>query len=214
MNNSDSALIASYLKQLERELEDMPTERRREIVSEIEAHIHEELSQLGHEPSELEISDMLDRIGDPAAIASEASEGPRPPAIRAGALEVIAVILLLVGVFVFWIGWFVGVILLWISPVWKTREKLVGTFVVPGGLGLPLFLAAFFPGTSTSCSIGTTVKVTEGGKHKRVSSGPTVCESSDTTWLWTTVAVVLAVASIASAVYLVRRMRARSALAA
>jgi hypothetical protein len=31
------------------------------------------------------------------------------------------------------LGWVVGVILLWISDVWSKREKLIGTFLVPGG---------------------------------------------------------------------------------
>jgi hypothetical protein len=33
------------------------------------------------------------------------------------------------------LGWFAGVVLLWISDAWTLRDKLIGTFVVPGGFG-------------------------------------------------------------------------------
>src|SRR5260370_3874074 len=48
---------------------------------------------------------------------------------RAGWLE----ILVLVGLIFFWP---VGVVLLWISRVWSTREKLIGMLVLPGGYAL------------------------------------------------------------------------------
>src|SRR5260370_35576693 len=48
---------------------------------------------------------------------------------RAGWLE----ILVLVGLIFFWP---VGVVLLWISRVWSTREKLIGMLLLPGGYAL------------------------------------------------------------------------------
>ena len=41
--------------------------------------------------------------------------------------------MLLLGGFVFLIGWLVGVVLLWTSKIWTLRDKLIGTLVVPGG---------------------------------------------------------------------------------
>ena len=76
---------------------------------------------------------------------------PTGPPYRLGTAEVFAVALLLGGVFLFGIGWILGLILLWASPRWTVREKLVGTFVLPGGLGLIVWLITV-PTSSTACS--------------------------------------------------------------
>ena len=48
--------------------------------------------------------------------------------------EPLAVVLLVeVGAFLFVVGWLTGVLLLWTSRQWRTRDKIVGTFLVPGG---------------------------------------------------------------------------------
>src|SRR5215216_378845 len=78
--------------------------------------------------------------GDPEDIAAEARErlGIRP---KGSGWDVVALIMLLVGgVILPVIGWIIGVVLLWVSETWTTREKLVGTLVVPGGLALPIFI--------------------------------------------------------------------------
>ena len=43
------------------------------------------------------------------------------------------------------IGWAAGVIMLWRSPVWTTREKLIGTFVLPGGVGVAFGYLFYIP---------------------------------------------------------------------
>src|SRR5687767_11415213 len=133
MNDTD-ALVANYLKRLEKELSDLPRARRRELVEEISEHIDEARSGLEAQ-SEAEMRTLLDRLGDPADIAAEARErfGVQPK--KSGAVEVGALILLPIGgVIVPVLGWVVGVVLLWVSDVWSKREKLIGTFAVPGGL--------------------------------------------------------------------------------
>ncbi|HEY5195981.1 MAG TPA: hypothetical protein VIJ51_03025 [Solirubrobacteraceae bacterium] len=35
-------------------------------------------------------------------------------------------------------GWLVGLVLLWSSRLWTTREKLFGTLIVPGGIATAL----------------------------------------------------------------------------
>src|SRR4051812_12124472 len=37
--------------------------------------------------------------------------------------------------------WVVGVVLLWRSPAWTSRDKLVGTLLVPGGLAYVFYAA-------------------------------------------------------------------------
>ncbi|MDQ3865844.1 MAG: DUF1700 domain-containing protein [Actinomycetota bacterium] len=150
MTATPEQLVRDYLDRLERELSDLPSARRREIVGDISEHIAE--ARAWGASDEGSVRSLLDRLGDPADIAAEARErfGVRPR--RSGILEIAALVLLLVGgVLLPVVGWFIGVALLWASAVWTTREKLVGTLVVPGGLALPLFLAVF-PAYSSECS--------------------------------------------------------------
>ena len=60
------------------------------------------------------------------------------------------------------VGWVVGALLLWTSPSWRTRDKLIGTFLVPGGL----------VGAAILVGLGTVVA---GQSCVSTSSGPTRC---------------------------------------
>jgi hypothetical protein len=131
MKPTADRLVDAYLKRLERELADLPRGRRRELVGEIADHIAEARAALPHE-GEAEIRTLLDQVGDPADIADEARERFEVRPRRRGVTEIVTLILLLVGGFVFVVGWFVGLVLLWVSDAWTTREKLVGTLLVPG----------------------------------------------------------------------------------
>ena len=84
----------------------------------------------------------------PADIAVDARErfDVRPTSAAApykpGWIEVGALVMLLVGgLIVPIVGWFVGVVLLWVSNAWNVRDKVIGTLFVPGGLG-PIVLPA------------------------------------------------------------------------
>jgi uncharacterized membrane protein len=63
MNETD-ALVADYLKRLEKELSDLSRARRRELVQEISEHIDEARSGLEAQ-SEAEMRTLLDRLGTP-----------------------------------------------------------------------------------------------------------------------------------------------------
>jgi hypothetical protein len=76
--------------------------------------------------SEAEIRNLLERLGDPADIAAESRERFGVRRRQAGIVEILALIGLLVGGVVLpIIGWFVGLIFLWVSAAWTTREKLL-----------------------------------------------------------------------------------------
>jgi hypothetical protein len=115
------------MKELQRELRAFPAGRRREMLDEVREHIAQARAELDSE-SEAAIRTLLDRLGEPSDIAASARErfGVRPA--RAGVLETVAVIALMVP----FIGWLVGTILLWMSRVWTTRDKVIGTIAVPG----------------------------------------------------------------------------------
>jgi hypothetical protein len=150
MVTTDDRLVDEYVKSLERELADIPRGKRREIIQEIREHIHEARA-IGDGGTEADLRNLLDRLGDPAEIAAEARDrfGIHPK--RPGAMEVVTVILLLVGgVLVPVVGWIIGVVLLWLSETWTTRDKLIGTLVVPGGL-TGAFFFALYGGTTHAC---------------------------------------------------------------
>jgi hypothetical protein len=67
------------------------------------------------------------------------------PAVRPGVglMEIAAIALLLFGAFLAGIGWVIGVVLLWLSPRWRLSDKLLGTFVWPGGLAAILVVLAY-----------------------------------------------------------------------
>ena len=130
-------LVHEYLGRLDTALMGVPAARREEILEEISNHIADERSQL-HDDSDAAVLNLLDRVGDPAEVAAAARgdlETTPRPARRIGAVEVLALVLTP-------LVWPAGVILLWLSPAWKARDKLIGTLVPPGGYLFLLFLPA------------------------------------------------------------------------
>jgi uncharacterized membrane protein len=158
MSTTPDNLIKRYLKHLEVELDDLPRDRRREIVDEIAGHIAEARAGLEHE-TEADVRNILEGLGDPADIAADARERfeVQPPTsaapVRKGWMEVAALILLLIGgIVVPFFGWVIGVVLLWVSNAWNVRDKVIGTLFWPGGLGLSVFLLLFAANSSFSGS--------------------------------------------------------------
>lgn len=125
------------------------------------------------------------------------------PRERAGGHEIWALILLLIGGVVLpVVGWIIGVVLLWSSRVWTTREKLAGTFLFPFGLLLPVALLLGAAGVR-ECSGA----IVNGQVVDQTCSRPSV--------LYEALAIVglavLVVVPIVTTVILARRMRARTA---
>ncbi len=196
--------VDEYLRRLERSMADLPAARRAEIVSEIHDHIQDALARLPEGASEADVRNVLEGIGDPDEIASEARADLGIAPSRRRWTDIAAVILLPVGGIVFpVVGWVVGVVFLWMSTVWTTREKLIGTFIVPGGLLLPLGLA-LTPVQVSSCSS------IRGPGGTSVLDCPT--DTSIVNILGIVIAVALFVTPIVVAVYLGRKLRQRTAL--
>jgi uncharacterized membrane protein len=190
--------VDAYLRDLDRALRDLPPKRRREIVSEIQEHIADKFEELPDEPDDADIVYALEQVGEPEEIALEARERF---GIRRGQpswSEPVAIILLLVGGFLWGIGWVAGVVLLWLSDVWSTRDKLMGTLLVPGGLASAFFLLFLLPSRtcaeSTSTGVGGTVTTSS-------------CSGGMPLILAWAVLIFLLAAPIFTAVYLGRRLR-------
>jgi uncharacterized membrane protein len=193
-------VIDRYLQELKRALHDLPSSRRQEIVDEIRGHIDEALAASPGEESEAQVRTILDQVGDPEFIAEEARDRFGVVETKAGALEGFAIALLLIGGIVIPVlGWFIGLVLLWISRVWTVRDKLIGTLLVPGGLATAGFFGLMAPSGGVECS-AEPAQVGPGGVTI------TGCSETGGTEVWLiALFVFLVVAPIFTAIYLGRR---------
>ena len=194
------ATVEHYLHDLEEELRDLPPARRRELLEEIREHIGEALAEVPN-GEEAGVRNVLERVGEPAVIAQEARERFGIRRVKPGIREILALILLPIGGFLWLIGWAVGAILLATSTVWTSREKAIGLLVVPGGL-LPAGLFGLMAG-SRLCS-----EIIENG---RVVSE--TCSGGMPVWLGWVIMAVLVVGPIWTVFFLLTRMNRRAATA-
>jgi hypothetical protein len=122
-------LVRRYLAQLDAALRGVDASRREEILAEVHGHIEE--GRTGLDPGDAaSVATLLDRVGDPAAIAAEA--GAPPPGSRRW--DAWAPWLIIFGPVASGLGWIAGMLILWTSPTWSRRDQLIATFVPPAGL--------------------------------------------------------------------------------
>jgi uncharacterized membrane protein len=129
------ALVRDYLTRLEAAAVRLPAGRRAELVGEIREHIDAGIAEAG--PSnEAAVRNVLDRLGDPEDIVGAESRpdgGPLETAARRrfGVLDVVAVLLVTIGVFVLPIvGPAIGIGLFWLSRALSIPQKLLVTAIV------------------------------------------------------------------------------------
>lgn len=188
---TDDQLAAAYLRRLRRAARGLPRARRKELLDEIADHIAQARA-VGVAP----LPDVLCGLGDPEEIAAAAGpvRGARP-----GVAGAAAIALLLFGGFIFLVGWFAGLVLLWVSPRWRWPDKLLGTLVWPGGYAAIPLLAVIGPAGHTS-------EVCGGGAGR-----PTVCTSTGASgmpgWLGVLLLVITVLAPAAMAIRLVYSAR-------
>ena len=186
-------LIDDYLRRLERAAAHMQRARRTELVAEIRGHIETALAE-EQAAGEAAVRNVLDRLGPPEEIV-EAAEPPSPPSDRrAGVLEIVAVLALIVPV----IGWLVGTVLVFVSRMWSRRDKLIGAIL----MWLPIVMLG--------------LSFTAGGPSGGEESTPPgddrpVGEKVEDPMLPGPVELVLFVAGLPSALYLAWQLRRRPA---
>jgi len=127
-------LVRRYLEQLDAALQGVDASRREEILAEVREHIEQGRDGLGTDDA-ADVRTLLDRVGDPAVIAAEAG-APSPDSRRWDAW---APWLIIFGPVASGLGWIAGIAILWTSPTWSRRDKLIATIVSPAGL-VALFL--------------------------------------------------------------------------
>jgi hypothetical protein len=122
-------LVRRYLTQLDAALQGVDASRREEILTEVHRHIEEGRTEL--DPGDTAgVRTLLGRVGDPAAIAAEAG-APSPGTRRWDAW---APWLIIFGPIASGLGWLAGMLILWPSPTWSRRDKLLATFLPLVGL--------------------------------------------------------------------------------
>jgi uncharacterized membrane protein len=144
-------VVDDYLRRVRAALTDLPTAQSQEIVQELGEHIREARED-GAVATEADARDVLDRLGEPSAIAAEAHRrfGQRDRS-AVGSREIGALLLLTVGSFLLpVIGWVAGILLLWTSQCWNRRDKIIGTVLTPGGMLLVFLGAALITATGGS----------------------------------------------------------------
>ncbi|HZD16116.1 MAG TPA: hypothetical protein VE196_13530 [Pseudonocardiaceae bacterium] len=122
-------LVRQYLAQLDMALQGVDASRRDEILSQVHEHIQEGRAELDPDDT-ASVRTLLARVGDPAAIAAEA--GVTPPGSRRW--DAWAPWLIIFGPIASGLGWLAGILILWNSPTWNRRDKLIATVVPPIGL--------------------------------------------------------------------------------
>jgi len=139
-------LIEEYLARLADAAAALPSAEREDLVSDIREHITVALDEKVH-ADEAAVRNLLARLGPPEEVVEAATGGeasPVPSATssdrfrRGGALEVAAIVTLVLSPAVPGFGWLAGVVLAGASPAWSRHEKLV----VAIGIPLPVVASA------------------------------------------------------------------------
>ncbi len=186
-------LAAEYVERLRRAGRRLPHDRLRELIAEIETHVSEAIDPSASDTRALTV---LEKLGEPEAIiAAEMPPPDEPPAGR-GAKEWAAIILLLLGGFILAAGWVAGLVMLWSSRAWTTRDKWIGTLVIPGGLATAVLIGLI--------AIGAPAKklcYAIGGGVQHCSNAP----AQSTPILGVAAFALLVLAPIGTSIYLTRR---------
>ena len=211
-------LIDGYLARLGVAAADLPSSVRDELIEDMRAHIAEARAR---EPQETDatILNILDRLGEPGTVVAEARRRPddsdlhypgvQPGPYVPGPLEIAALVLLL-------FLWPVGVILLWISPAWKVRDKVIGTLLPPGGypaifivglLGIATVSSRQTSGGGTCASSQTVGNIIQNVcTNPSVPTGPTGLEVIANV-AWVILVIVLWLLPLITVGYLAMRLR-------
>jgi uncharacterized membrane protein len=159
-------LIRDYIGRLEAASWPLPPDRRAELVGEVREHIETALAEAARRDA-VTVHNVLERLGRPEEIvSSEADAEPGPPrwvdarladaavSIPAwGGLEIAAVLLLTVGAFLLPLfGPALGLVLVWLSTRWTTREKVIASVIVVVIFVLPVLGLLAVDGTAGASS--------------------------------------------------------------
>jgi hypothetical protein len=170
MTSTTDRLVHDYLAALESAAAGLPLDARRDLVADIREHLDQALGSPPYD--EISVRTVLDQLGEPEEIVAAADRGTRAPTQpRLRARDATGLALLLFGALAFGVGWLVGVVLLWTSDRWTTREKLLGTLIWPGGVLAPVYGPLLLGVDGQRCTASEYV-----GPDGTVVTTPEICE--------------------------------------
>lgn len=136
-------IVDDYLHRLDKAATALPPERRSELLTEIRAHIDEDL-RAADVTNEVAVRNVLERLGSPEEIVSAAADvpvtavNPTDRAVLRNRLAVAGLLALALGPFVMGMVQLPGIVLVLAglilvsgSPAWSTRDKRVGLLLLP-----------------------------------------------------------------------------------
>lgn len=142
MTDQAPRVVRNYLAELDAALEGVPAD----LASDVRSGIEEELSGLDAATASVRIEEL----GDPVFIAAEMRDAvgpapaaalvdtPKPLTATRGFAIAAALLVAIGGIVVPVVGWIVGIVWMWMSPVWRRGEKWVATLAGPAAIGLAL----------------------------------------------------------------------------
>jgi hypothetical protein len=126
----EDALLADYLIRVRRAARRLPRGRREWVIGRAGDRI---AVALGADHADApDVAAILTGLGEPQLLVQ--SVDGHVPGDEARWADNLAVLLLVIGGIAFLPIWVGGAVLLWASPRWQLRERLIGTLIWPGGL--------------------------------------------------------------------------------
>lgn len=126
---TETPLVTVYLHALRRQAESLPASRRAELIEEIASHIEFSLPEM---PSEVQIREVLDRLGTPEEIVDAELEGAQEPLTEQATREPLShgdiaglLLLLLGGVALPPVGYMIGTALIGASRRWSALARTI-----------------------------------------------------------------------------------------
>ncbi len=211
MTDAAADLVDAYLTELERQAQHLAPDRRADLIAGIREHLDAARAS-GEAQTPDGVRALLARLGSPAEIVAAEHDDTREAvfvhASPGTGRELAAVLLLSVGGLVIpVIGWIAGAVLLWMSTWWTRGDKLLGTFVWPGG-AFAVYYAFAIP--TTSCS-GTQTITTVGDQVTLTGQTCTVFALPAALGIPLGLCLFLAPAAVAIVLYRRARRRAEAA---
>lgn len=149
MGVDDSAVERAYLDEVEQAVAARDADTAQQIRAEIATHIAESRSDAEERGASVSIHDIIAEIGDPLAIAAEVPISQEALRTAPSSISLFArlepmtyvwvvCLVIVVGTSLYFIGWALGMLMMWTSSLWTRRVKIWATALLPA-----CFLAAF-----------------------------------------------------------------------
>lgn len=127
-------ILNKYLKHIEIELEGLTPFARKEYLAEIRSHLVDEWESFA-EQSEENLLHVINNFGDPREIAADYL-AKSPGEVESKSSYPPTWLVLVLTIFF----WPAGIILAWLSPAWRVRDKVIATLIP---LLIPVLIFAF-----------------------------------------------------------------------